>query len=230
MFSDPLTAAAANRTMKQALKPIRNQIAEAAPQLKPLANSGMPLVVALANPLSRPAPFEASMVIAAMYGEPAYTFPADGGAGRMTLGLNGKLTNDHPYISAVIALPPDVHGIELASRWFDQNRASFSTPEEMIAEYRRIERSGAFGSGNTVAIDLIETAGTAARLPENFANGPDDTCWSASSLRSLVQRRRPREGSDGRGGALGICAGKSDARQSAITDRLLGRREGRCLL
>ena len=143
MFSDPLTAAAANRTMKQALKPIRNQIAEAAPQLKPLANSGMPLVVALANPLSLQAPFEASMVTADMYGgEPAYTFPAgfvnliwthrstavssgrrntrwvrglrwgggdrrtvgpfkspmaipaDGGAGRMTLGLNGKLTND----------------------------------------------------------------------------------------------------------------------------------------
>lgn len=125
---------------------------------------------------------------------------------------------------------PDVRGIELASRWFDQNRASFSTPEEMIAETVGLSDRGAFGSGNTVAIDLIETAGTAARLPENFANGPDDTCWSASSLRSLVQRRRPREGPDGRGGALGICAGKSDARHSAITDRLLARREGRCLL
>jgi hypothetical protein len=177
MFSDPLAAGAANRTMKRALKPIRNQIAEAAPQLKPLANSGMPLVVALANPLNRPVPSEASMVIAAMYGDPAYTFPADGGPGRFTLGLNGKLTNDHPYISAVIVLRPDVRGIELASGWFDQNRASFSTPEEMIAEYRRLERSGAFDSDNTVAIDLIETAGTATRLPENFANGPDDTCW-----------------------------------------------------
>jgi hypothetical protein len=109
------------------------------------------------------------MVIAAMYGDPAYTFPADGSAGRMTRGLNGKLTNDHPYISAAIVLRPDVRGLELASRWFDQNRASFSTPEEMIAEYRRLERSGAFGSGNTVAIDLIETAGTAARLPRDTA-------------------------------------------------------------
>jgi hypothetical protein len=95
----------------------------------------------------------------------------DGDAGRFTLGLNGKLTNDHPYISAVIVLRPDVRGIELTSRWFDQNRASFSNPEEMIAEYRRLERSGAFGSGNTIAIDLIETVGTAARLPENFAQG-----------------------------------------------------------
>jgi hypothetical protein len=41
----------------------------------------------------------------------------------------------------------------------------------MIAEYHRLERSGAFGSGNTIAIDLIETVGTAARLPENFAQG-----------------------------------------------------------
>jgi hypothetical protein len=39
MFSDPLAAAAANRTMQRALKPVRNQIAEAAPQLKSLANS-----------------------------------------------------------------------------------------------------------------------------------------------------------------------------------------------
>jgi len=52
-------------------------------------------------------PFSAELLISAMYGDPAYQFASTGGTGgtggtdRMLLDRNGKLTNDHPYISAV---------------------------------------------------------------------------------------------------------------------------------
>ena len=90
--------------------PIRNQVAEAASQLKPLGSRQMPLVVVLANPAGAPVDLSFDHVIAALYGNTQWTVaidPSTGGAvdeGRFELGRDGKLTNDHAYLSAVALL------------------------------------------------------------------------------------------------------------------------------
>jgi hypothetical protein len=50
--------------------PIRHRVAAAAKQLKPLASSGLPLVVVLANPQGAPVDLRISHVLAALYGNP----------------------------------------------------------------------------------------------------------------------------------------------------------------
>jgi hypothetical protein len=164
-----------SRPIREPLRILRNKIAKGARQLKPLARLGLPLVVAVANPLNRPVPFSPAMLIAAMYGDPAYGFPPEGGPGQAVLGRNGKLTNDHRYLSAILLLRLHAGVKDAASAWFDENRAHFSTGAAMSAEARRLEQEGFFGDPDAVAIDLIETVGTAPRLPSDFASGPNDT-------------------------------------------------------
>jgi hypothetical protein len=166
------------RGMDRALRPLRAKIKEGARQLKPLAGTGMPLLVAVANPFRRPVPFSADMMISAMYGDPSYRFSTDRPGGQMLLDRNGKLTNDHSYVSAVMTIRTAPGVREAAGHWFDENRTRFASAQAMMVEARRLESEGFFGNANVVAVDLIETVATgSARLPAGFASGPNDTHW-----------------------------------------------------
>jgi hypothetical protein len=176
-----------SRTMDMALRPVRGRIKSAAAQLKPLAVTCMPLVIALANPLNRPVPFGVDMVISAMYGDPSFAFDDD--AGRILLGRNGKLTNDHPYVSAVIVIRQAPGVRETAQRWFDENRGHFDTAQEVAQEARRLGAEGAFGDEGAVGIDLVETVGGSPRLPLGFACGPHDTTWGPTADGKGIERK-----------------------------------------
>ena len=95
------------RSMEDVLRPVRYKIRAAAKQLKPLAGSGRPLVAVLANPCGAWVGLSPQEIVWAMYGDPAFTFSGDAGTcealdeGGFITTFNGKLRNDHPYISAV---------------------------------------------------------------------------------------------------------------------------------
>lgn len=176
------------RGMTAALGPLRSQIRHAARQLKPLAGSGMPLLIAVANPYRRPVPFSVDMMISAMYGDPRYEFSLDGSPPRAALGRNGKLWNDHAYVSAVVVIRQAPGVSDAAERWFDENRTRFDSAIEMAAEARRLEESGYFGDEQGVAIDLIETRSEAPRVPSWLLDGPHDTHWRPNDDDSGITR------------------------------------------
>src|SRR5204863_10128570 len=86
---------------KEVYGPIRNHVAKAAQQLKPLTALQLPLVVVLANPEGAMLDLSVQHVLSALYGNPTFTMdvdPAVGAAvgdGRLEFGRDGKLTNDH---------------------------------------------------------------------------------------------------------------------------------------
>jgi hypothetical protein len=94
-------------SMQTVLRPIRSQIREAARQLKPFANSRLPLVVVLTNPHAALVNCGMQEMIWAMCGDPAVRLPVSAGTGAVfdtpifTVDRNGRLRSDHSYISAV---------------------------------------------------------------------------------------------------------------------------------
>jgi hypothetical protein len=95
---------------KEVYGPIRNHVAKAAQQLKPLIALELPLVVVLANPEGAMIDLSVEHVLSALYGDPTFTMEIDPttgaavGEGRYEFGRDGKLTNDHPYLSAIALL------------------------------------------------------------------------------------------------------------------------------
>lgn len=98
---------AAGDRWKDVLRPVRHKIRAAARQLKPLAGSGRPLVIMLANPRGARVGLSPQEIVWTMYGDPAFAFSMDPRTGEAVdeggfiTTANGKLRNDHPYISAV---------------------------------------------------------------------------------------------------------------------------------
>lgn len=88
---------------------IRKQVGKAAGQLRPLRDRNVPLVVVLANANGVPMELDADAVQAALYGNPTFggpVYPATGAIvdfGRIP-GRDGRLTNQHEFISAVVVL------------------------------------------------------------------------------------------------------------------------------
>ncbi len=95
------------RSMEDVLRPVRYKIRAAARQLKTLAGSGRPLVIVLANPGGAWVGLSPQEIVWAMYGDPAFVFSVAARTGEAVdeggfiTTANGKLRNDHPYISAV---------------------------------------------------------------------------------------------------------------------------------
>jgi hypothetical protein len=91
-------------TMKEQLKPIRNQIQHAARKLREARHLRLPLVVVLTDPnralTALLGPFE---LIGALRGDPMVELRSLGGVDivRTVSGRNGELRNDHPYVTAV---------------------------------------------------------------------------------------------------------------------------------
>jgi hypothetical protein len=161
------------------LKPVRSQLREAARQLKPLAESGMPLVVVLTNPHGAMVFLDEHHMVYAMYGDPIVVMDIDPDVGgavgdpRHELGRNGRLARDHQYISAVAILGER----ERAADFYDEmNRRYADLPAE--ARWERIEDATSRGerpSGSYHRVRVFKTlTPSAAPLPEGFFDGPHD--------------------------------------------------------
>src|SRR6266536_3832608 len=105
--------------------PMRSAVRQAAKQLKPLADSGMPLVVVLANPLGYRVHLNMEHLIEAMFGNPGFAGPFNAETGtvgemKFEYGRDGKLRNDHPYISAVMILREIDLAVEYQRSWGEE--------------------------------------------------------------------------------------------------------------
>jgi hypothetical protein len=172
--------------------PMRNSVREAARQLRPLAGSEWPLVVVLANPMGFYVHLSIERLVEAMFGNPGYAGRFDPEEGRVEefhfeYGRDGRLRNDHPYISAVAIL----HERELAREHYDEWRAHWKqtrpplenpSTEEIIAEavaeqeaWQGSEEAAHVPEGNVYWIDLLTTGSPeAVPVPENVFDGPRD--------------------------------------------------------
>jgi hypothetical protein len=110
------------------------------------------------------------------------------GEGRLELGRDGKLTNDHPYVSAVVLLRRRELATDAAGDISAEVRARFSqaptTREERVeqaaATIKEINRHK-LPEGHYFYVDVIETASeSAVPLPEQWFDGPRDTRWRLS--------------------------------------------------
>jgi hypothetical protein len=172
--------------------PMRGAVREAARQLKAFAGSPWPLVVVLANPMGFYVHLSIERLMEAMFGNPGYAgrFNPDEGQVedfQFQYGRDGRLRNDHPYISAVAIL----HERELAREHYDEWRAEWKqtrsplanpSTEEILAEFvaeqeawQASEEAANVSEGNVYWIDLLTTGSPeAVPVPENLFDGPRD--------------------------------------------------------
>ncbi|HMC07230.1 MAG TPA: hypothetical protein VKG89_07540 [Solirubrobacterales bacterium] len=174
---------------KEVYGPIRNHVAKAAQQLKPLTALQLPLVVVLANPEGAMLDLSVQHVLSALYGNPTFTMdvdPAVGAAvgdGRLEFGRDGKLTNDHPYLSAVALLRRREHRADRISEIADEERGGRDPSgfDEATAEalqvLKRLDREDP-PEGDYLYVDLIETVSEkAVPLPREWFAGEHDSRW-----------------------------------------------------
>lgn len=172
------------RTMEEVLRPVRNQISSAARQLKPLAGAGMPLVVVLTNPRDCRVPLSPVEVMSAMYGD-LTAVGVLGPAGvtedmRQVADRNGKLSNQHGYISAVVVVRVRRHADAWAESWLEQHRGDFpNTNDRREAFVRAMDQAP---TGEDASVDVFETvSSSAARLPRSIFAGSMDNWWRPTS-------------------------------------------------
>jgi hypothetical protein len=167
------------RSLKDLLRPVRNKIRAAAKQLKPLADVGRPLVIVLANPGGAWVGLSPREMVWAMYGDPAFAFTVDAETGEAVdeggfiTTRNGKLRNDHPYISAVTV----VFERERAVDFYDELLSAMdgaSADEKMRAIHNAQDR-GEVPEGHYHRLDVYRTMSVQApRLPGELFSGPKD--------------------------------------------------------
>lgn len=166
---------------KQVFGSVRNQLDAAARQLKPLASRGLPLVVLLANPRRADVSLEPNDVMAAMYGNPAFSIPIgpEGatGEGEYFLDRDGSVTAKHAYLSAVVTL----HEWSLDQDWADREVKRFEDPWEFIQWAKGERDAGRVPEGTRRFAHVFHTAsaadGRATPLPDDLFDGPQDAMW-----------------------------------------------------
>jgi hypothetical protein len=178
---------------KEVLGPMRGAVREAARNLKPLAGSPWPLVVVLANPMRFKVFLSLDNLVEAMFGDlgVAGAFNAEKGQVenmQFEYGRDGRLRNDHPYISAVAILNELELAAEYKGKWYEDWKESREMPanpsyEEVAAEVIAAEEAwqGSDASrdvpeGNAYWVDVLTTGSPeAVPLPENVFDGPRDS-------------------------------------------------------
>lgn len=175
--------------------PIRNQVKEAAKQLKPLTTRGMPLVVVLANPEEVWVDLSIQNVIAALYGNPQWTMQIDTATGAAVddghpeLGRDGKLTNDHAYLSAIALLrrrdraldATDEILAELRKGYDGEATTAAERQKRAVAAIEELERHD-LPDGHYFCVEVIETLSReAVRLPEVWFSGEHDRRWRCNA-------------------------------------------------
>lgn len=178
-------------------KPVRSQLHEAGRKLKVLADSGLPLVAMLSNPLGAVIDLSVNAVVYSMYGDPGYTFSVDAatGAGKddgqFVAGRNGRYRGDHQFIGAVALLGYRQHRADFVHELFAERPAE--TPEEGFRRVDEAERLGTIPGGGYTLITVIVTANdVAVPVPDVFFNGPRDRWFELDdSAGAYVQTRGP---------------------------------------
>jgi hypothetical protein len=177
------------------LKPIRSQIRQAARQLKPLAASGLPLVVVITNPHRAMVITGDQEVIWAMYGDPVFRFTVNTttGAGEddglFTVDRNGKLRGDHQYISALAFIRHREHAADFYNALSASNE--HLSPDERLAAINDAADSGQVPQGTYLSMDVFRTMSpTAVPLPDVFFDGPRDRVFDHDPAAEVYRQVR----------------------------------------
>jgi hypothetical protein len=167
------------RSMEDVLRPVRQKIRDAAKQLKPLWDYGQPLVVVLANPQGAFVRLGPREMVWSMYGDPAFQFTSYAATGDLigesgfVVTRNGRLRNDHPYVSGVVV----VSARDRAVDFYDELTARMEgahADEKMEAIYRARDR-GEVPEGDYYRADVYRTmSADAVALSRQLFNGPKD--------------------------------------------------------
>jgi hypothetical protein len=195
-------------SMREALNPVRRKVMKASEQLKPLAESGLPLVVVLANPQGQPVQFSTREIIWALYGDPIIEIPINtktggpAGEAQHTVGRNGQIRMQHQYLSAIVALRHREH----VQDWSDQNweQVKAENPIEAgdydaVVELGKIamdraqeaKARGEIPEGGYFRAEVFTTLSeTAAPLPRDVFDGPRDTRWDYDQVTENYQLTR----------------------------------------
>jgi hypothetical protein len=188
-------------------RPMRSAVREAARQLKPLAGTGLPLVVVLADPRDHVVLLDIEHLVEAMFGNPGWTGSLNESTGEVeglhfAYGQDGRLRNDHPYISAVLILRKVDLGYEYRQAWgraWVDGRPRVSWKEhgfEAVATAMQEERKAweshvaeaNVPAGYAYKVDVLTTGSASATpVPDEVFNGPRD--------RRTIVEREPSVGS-----------------------------------
>jgi hypothetical protein len=176
---------------KEVLGPMRGAVREAARNLKRLAGSPWPLVVVLANPERFKVFLSMDRLVEAMFGDlgVAGAFNAETGTVEkmeFEYGRDGRLRNDHPYISAVAILNELELAAEYKGQWFEEwkkSRPEKRSYDEIGAEvlaaeaaWQASEASKHVPDGNAYWVEVLTTGSPdAVPLPENVFECPRDS-------------------------------------------------------
>jgi hypothetical protein len=180
---------------KERHKAVRRQIQKAASQMKALSPSGTPLMIVLANPNMVRLPFGVDDVALAMYGDATLGGSVDVETGAMSdvgliEGYNGELTNNHPYISAVVLLRRGSHERDYIDQWWEQNRERLATtypdPSDRAAAALAETNGLTPPQGGYFYVEVLHTknaiTGRAVRVPPALFDGPHDAHWSPDRI------------------------------------------------
>jgi hypothetical protein len=172
--------------------PMRNAVREAARQLKPLAGSKWPLVVVLANPMGFYVHLSLDRLLEAMFGNPGLVGDYNAEEGRVEefryeLGRDGRLRNDHPYISGVAILRERDLAYEYEAQWHTEWKKgrpardpadwdqAIAEAQAAIEAWQASEASKHVPEGNAYLLELLTTGSPdAVPVPDNVFDGPRD--------------------------------------------------------
>jgi hypothetical protein len=161
---------------------VREKIRAAARQLKPLDGRDWPLVAVVADPHAYGHALGADDLIYAMYGNPAVSVPIEGAASEPVFfaGRDGRLTNDHPYISGVAALRID----DESSRWYQERIFQLRHAASSQSEFSQLVAgiTPADAPDPRFRIVLVESQsaieGRTARVPRRVFDADTDEWWA----------------------------------------------------
>jgi hypothetical protein len=177
------------RGMREVLSTLRNSMRAAARQLNELAGQRIPLVIVLANPAN--ARVSLDHVVHAMYGDmqAVITGHGDGSTSNELLAtLNGKLRNDHPYVSGVLVLQKGSHQQDAVREC--QPSGDDLAPEEFTAELNAyVESITTDGLDTYLEATFVEAPGREAMpLPEGVFVGENAHRWRLSASGTTITR------------------------------------------
>lgn len=173
------------RPVKKLLDPVRNQIGSAAQQLKEFQDTGSPLIVVLANPHDAGVNLSETFVISAMYGDIGTRFSIGTNGETISediVGRNGRLTNDHQYVSAVVVVNRHEKNQEESNAFIeDLYRKNPLMKPEVAMQLLKEEEVKFEPEVISYNCTVFETASQVCTpLPATFFNGPNDIRWRCS--------------------------------------------------
>jgi hypothetical protein len=173
---------------KKALQQVRGRVHDAARQLKPFRDLGLPLVVVLANPRGVLVRLDSDEVGWALYGDPTVSGWVDARTGErvhMTpvRGHNGRLTNSHPYLSAIAVLSIRPHAADFYDEWYAEHGEPYPTRSAAVQAFADATRKARPPDGSYPVLNVFHTLaserGDAVPLAPELFDGARDQHWCA---------------------------------------------------